>query len=199
MGERMTIKETFEQIVGSAADKVTGEERPDALALLKEDHQKVKELFSEVLKEDAGKMSRRRKTIDTILKELALHAKVEESLLYPAMAARTKKASDDREQVLEAFEEHGSMKDLMKKIERSAPSDESLKAKVQVLSEIVDHHVREEEASLFPEARRLLGADKLHEMGSAILKLKRRANAGSKKTASRAKASARKAKTKTSG
>jgi hemerythrin-like domain-containing protein len=63
----------------------------------------------------------------------------------------------------------------MNKIKRATGRDESLKAKVQVLSEITEHHVKEEESEFFPEAKRLLGEKRLKEIGLEIQKLKARA------------------------
>jgi hemerythrin superfamily protein len=113
------------------------EKAPDALTLLKNDHDEVKALFKQVLEDDSDLLRAQRTTIAKIISALELHAKLEETLLYPAIHSKTKRDTEDRHGVLEAVEEHGSMKDLMKKIKRSDGRDDTIRAKVQVLSEIV--------------------------------------------------------------
>jgi len=100
--------------------------------------------------------------------------------------------------VLEAFEEHGVVKDLIAKIRRITGRDESLEAKVTVLKELVEHHVKEEESTIFAEARRVLG-NKLQPLGAEMQRFKERAGAAPKKAArSSRKAPARKASRSTS-
>ena len=193
----MAMKDTISHAVESAIDTLTGhdaahtDERDaegsaetqehvdvpggDAIGLLKADHRSVEALFKEILGDKSGSLSGQRKNIEKVLAELTLHAKVEESIFYPAVYGKTKRDTEDRNEVLEAVEEHGSMKDLMKKIKRTTGRDETLRAKVQVLSEIVEHHVKEEESELFSEARRLLGEKKLTDVGEQIAKVKARA------------------------
>jgi hemerythrin superfamily protein len=183
----MSVKETLSRVIDTTQhifshdgtdeddEAKVADAHVDALELLKRDHREVKALFDEVLKDETGTLTKQRKTIDRILGMLELHAKVEESLFYPAIQQKTKRDTEDRMGVLEAFEEHGSMKDLMRKIKRATGRDETVRAKVQVLSEITEHHVKEEESSLFSEARRLLGEKKLMAIGGEIAKAKARA------------------------
>lgn len=152
-----------------------GESAPDALAIIKDDHDRVDALFKRVLASDGSSLAKTRPTIDEIVRELEAHAKMEETIFYPALRARTKATGDDRQTVLEAVEEHGTMKDLLRKIKKSTGRDETLRAKVQVLSELVAHHVREEEREMFAEAHRLLGEKRLAELGVAMAKFKAKA------------------------
>jgi hemerythrin superfamily protein len=158
----------------SVDDRLAKGSDPNAIEILKEDHRRVEALFKEILSEKSDSLMRQRSKIATVLAELTLHAKVEETLLYPAVYKKTSSDTKPRLEVLEAFEEHGSMKDLIKKLKKLTGRDESRKAKVKVLSEITEHHVKEEESSFFPEAQKLLGEEKLREIGRAILKLKSR-------------------------
>ena len=170
----MALEDTVSNLLETAKEILPGAE-PDAIALLKADHRRVEALFEEILREKKSTLTAQRKNIAAVLAELTLHAKIEESIVYPAVYGKTKRDTDERLEVLEAFEEHGSMKDLMKKIARADGRDESLKAKVQVLSEITDHHVKEEESTFFPEAKKLLGEKRLLEIGKEIVKIKARA------------------------
>ncbi|MBD5653976.1 MAG: hemerythrin domain-containing protein [Candidatus Eremiobacteraeota bacterium] len=197
----MSIKDTLERVLDSTQhifhndesdDGKPPQEAPvDAIELLKRDHREVEALFKEVLEDDSDALTAQRKKIERIVQMLELHAKVEEALFYPAIQQKTKRNTEDRHGVLEAFEEHGSMKDLMRKIKRATGRDESLRAKVQVLSEITEHHVKEEESSLFGEARRLLGEKKLLAIGAEIAKIKARAERRDAPKTTRARAGAK--------
>jgi hemerythrin superfamily protein len=149
----------------------------DAISLLKADHRKVKALFKEALGLGEKAFASRGKLFDQIDAELTLHTRVEEALLYPAVKAKTKANTEERDQVLEAYEEHAGAKDLIAKMERLDAKDESFRAKLQVLSEMIDHHVKEEETSFFPHIRTLFSEDELVEIGKQIQAMK--ADAGS--------------------
>ena len=74
--------------------------------------------------------------------------------------------------MLEAYEEHAAAKNLMHVLEQTDPKDETYRAKLQVLSEMIDHHVKEEETELFKQARALLSQDELVEIGEEITAMK---------------------------
>jgi hemerythrin superfamily protein len=203
----MSVKDALTRVVDSTQHMFSKDEpedgapeghgHTDALEILKRDHREVDALFKEVLEEEKGTMTGQRSKIDRILHLLEVHAKAEETLFYPVIHQKSKRDTEDRNGVLEAVEEHGSMKDLMRKIKRTTGRDETLRAKVQVLSEIVEHHVSEEESALFSEAKRLLGEKKLLAIGAEIEKFKARAarrEAPKKGRSPRAKSSAPRAK-----
>lgn len=144
----------------------------DAIALLKADHKRVKALFKEVEELGDRAFAARAKLFAQIDDELKLHTKVEEEVFYPAFKAKSKNASDERDEVLEAYEEHAGAKDLMAKIEGTDPKDETYKAKLQVLSEEIAHHVKEEETTMFPMARDLFSEDELTHLGARIAAMK---------------------------
>jgi hemerythrin-like domain-containing protein len=79
-----------------------------------------------------------------------VHATIEEEIFYPAAREGIK----DEDLVDEATVEHASAKDLIAQIQQSEPDEELYDAKVKVLGEYIDHHVKEEEGELFPQARR---------------------------------------------
>jgi hemerythrin superfamily protein len=120
----------------------------DALELLKADHRKVEELFSEF--ESARKPERKEELAQTICQELSLHAALEESSFYPAVRAEL---GDDEELLNEAAVEHESLKWLISQIEDESVDGELFEAKVMVLKEYVQHHVKEEEKEMFPKIR----------------------------------------------
>lgn len=143
----------------------------DAIKLLKEDHKKVKTLFGEV--EDLGDRASvaRKKLFQQIDKELTVHAKVEETIFYPEFRRRAEN-SEERDEVLEAYEEHNIVKNLIHELEELDPKDETYKPKLSVLKELVDHHVKEEEGPMFRMARELFEKDELNEIGDRILQAK---------------------------
>ena len=113
-----------------------------------------------------------------IIRELAIHAAVEEMLFYPAVRTAALKANvrtlkEAADTVLESLEEHHVVKWTLSELEKMKPEDERYDAKVQVLMESVRHHVEEEQEELFPKARRLLGDDLLFELGDRIEKAKK--------------------------
>lgn len=119
-----------------------------ATALLREDHRKVKKLFSEyeALEDEEG--TEKGELFETIRQELTIHAQVEEELFYPTM----EEIDDEevKELVLEAHEEHKIVKTLLAELSELTPEDESFDAKMKVLMESVKHHADEEEKEMFP-------------------------------------------------
>lgn len=136
---------------------------PDATKLLKDDHKKVKALFEEADELSDRATAKRRAIFEEIRTELTVHAKIEEEIFYPAMQkSRDKEA---KEQVLEAFEEHAIAKMLIKQLEESDADDETFKAKLKVLKDVILHHAKEEEKEMFPEAKKLMSTEELKALG----------------------------------
>ena len=122
-------------------------EKPDAVALLKADHRKIEELFEE-FKEAQSEGSEA--LVLQICTELSIHAMLEEEIFYPAC----QKALEEAEPVSEAYVEHDGAKVLIAELMDSEADDDFYDAKVMVLSEMIKHHVAEEEKTLFPEAKK---------------------------------------------
>jgi hemerythrin-like domain-containing protein len=125
----------------------------DACDLLDADHRNVKKMFKdyEELTESRGRHSAQKK-MDLgrqICMELTVHAQIEEEIFYPAV----RDAIKDTDLLDEAAVEHQSAKELIAQIEASAEADDMFDAKVKVLGEYVDHHIKEEKNELFPKAR----------------------------------------------
>jgi hemerythrin superfamily protein len=129
----------------------SGTATQDAFALLKADHKAVKSLFKEFedLSEE-GEDEEKAGLVQQICNELTVHAQVEEELFYPAVRA----AIDDGDLLDEAEVEHASAKELIAQLNEMEPGDELYDAKVTVLSEYIDHHVKEEEEEMFPKAQK---------------------------------------------
>ena len=123
------------------------EPRLDAIALLKADHEAVAQLFSEF--EKTRSSSNKKALVAEICSALSVHAQVEEEIFYPAVKAALK----DKVLVPEAIVEQASLKALIAQLEGDEPDAEMFDAKVKVLGEYVQHHVKEEHAEMFPKAR----------------------------------------------
>jgi hemerythrin superfamily protein len=142
----------------------------NVIELLKKDHETVSGLFKtfESAKESEAQDQMERVAAQ-ICEELTAHATVEEELFYPAVESRAggedEKAEDS---VKEAHEEHALVKTLVAELEDLSPQDDQFKAKVKVLKDLVEHHVKEEEGTLMPRAKKLLSSDELDEMGTRV-------------------------------
>ncbi len=122
----------------------------DAIALLKADHRQVADWFEQFEK---ARDDNRKQTLATkICNALKVHTTIEEEIFYPAFL----EATEDKDLHHEAEIEHEGAKQLIAKIEASSPDDDYFDSKVKVLSEMIKHHVKEEEQSdgMFAEARK---------------------------------------------
>jgi hemerythrin superfamily protein len=124
----------------------------DAVALLTQQHREVEEMFERFEKmTDRAKVSKK-KLADEICNALIMHTTIEEEIFYPA----TREASEDTEDMVdEAVVEHASAKDLIAQIMEMDPGDDLYDAKVKELSDLVEHHVEEEEKEMFPKTKQL--------------------------------------------
>jgi hypothetical protein len=135
----------------------------DALELLKQDHQKVKELFKRGQETDDKK--RQRQIFKEIKSELETHARIEETIFYPAMEEH----EELKDMVLESLEEHKQMKTVLREMARLSTSSERFKPKFKVLKDNVEHHaVEEEEGKMFPNIRKLINRNELEELGQEL-------------------------------
>ena len=145
----------------------------DAIQLVKQDHRAVEGLFKGFERaekaDDDGEMKR---LVRDIVKELSIHAAIEEAVLYPTLRRAEARGEDD---VLEALEEHHVMKLVLGELEDLGPEDERFRAKVTVLMESVRHHVKEEEQELLPRLRRAFAPKDLEELGELMAQAKRAA------------------------
>lgn len=124
---------------------------PNAINMLTEDHAKVRKMFKQFEKmKDKAEDAEKAELVRQICQELTVHALVEEEIFYPA----AREAIDDQDLLDEAEVEHATAKELIGQLERMQPGDELYDAKVTVLGEYVEHHVKEEEKEMFPKVRK---------------------------------------------
>jgi hemerythrin superfamily protein len=143
--------------------------RPDAIDVLVADHRTVEDLFKRFEKTTDRATKTRTELVEKMVRELSVHAAIEEQLFYPRVRLAGDKFKDE---VLEALEEHHVVKELLAELEKMPPEHERFEAKTMVLMETVRHHIREEESELFPQVRRAIPAEDLVDIGEGMQALK---------------------------
>ena len=133
-----------------------------ATDLLKKQHREVEALFGQAKK---AKSIERRRVLDEITEKLRAHMMIEEEIFYPAVRELDTKKTD--EMIPEAYEEHHVVKLVIDELPEVDLEDERFDAKVTVLSELIEHHVEEEEKEMFKAAEKL-GSERLSELGSEM-------------------------------
>ncbi len=136
---------------------------PDAIALLKEDHREVAKLFAAYDKLGDGAKATKLKLVRQICLELLVHMQVEEEILYPAMLAELPREEDLHD---EALVEHEGAKSVIALLQSMEPGDAFYDARVKVLSEYIEHHVKEEHEEVFPKLQK--SALDLREIGMRL-------------------------------
>ena len=152
----------------------------DAIAILKEDHKKVRGLLGELEETSEHASGRREKLLTTIEQELKIHTKIEEEIFYPAFREAAEK-KDDKKLYCEAVEEHHVVDLVLPEIKATAADSEEFGAKAKVLKDLVEHHAEEEETEMFPRAKKLMDRGELIRLGGELASAKEAMMAGSTK------------------
>lgn len=154
------------------AAKKTTKKPKDAIALLKEDHEKVRGLLSSLEKTGDKAKDRRVTLLQKIEKELSIHTTIEEEIFYPAYREAAQ-AKEDKKIYFEANEEHGVVKMYLPRVQAGELSGEKFAAEAKVLKELVEHHAKEEEKEMFKRARKFLSKEELTDLGARMAARKR--------------------------
>lgn len=133
----------------------------DAITLLTNDHDVVRELFQAFA--DTGDSEARRALYRTLRHELQTHSRIEEQVFYPAVMRL--RAEPARDAVRDALEDHHILDGLMGEIDQIEPEDARYAAKVRSLQEHVERHLEHEEQALFAQARIHLTDERLERLG----------------------------------
>jgi hemerythrin-like domain-containing protein len=142
------------------------EQPADAIAMLKADHQRVRDLFAQY--EAAENVESKRTLAEHVFVELETHAQLEENIFYPAVNEGT---DEGPELVKDSVQEHQTVKHLIQELQGMAHDTDEFDAKFQALIQHVGHHVAEEESAMFPLAEQELSED-LDEMMEEMQEMK---------------------------
>ena len=137
---------------------------PNALTMLKEDHDKVKDAFKQFESLDREDVATCRELVESVCADLRVHTLLEEEIVYPAVRA----AIGDEDLMNEAAIEHETAKTLIEQLENMGPDDPNYFATFTVLGEYVMHHVEEEEGEMFPQAKKAKDLD-LVSLGEQLM------------------------------
>lgn len=128
---------------------------------LKTDHEKAKALLSELAESSPRASKAKEKLFEELKAAMTAHSRAEEKIFYDAIKT-AKEAKDD---ALEGYEEHHVVDVLFREISRLSPGDERWKAKMTVLKENIEHHIKEEEGDIFAKARTILSDEEAEDLG----------------------------------
>ncbi len=134
----------------------------DVLDLLKEDHDKLKRLFSDL--DQTTDRSKIKQLYLSIKDLIETHSHLEETIFYPAF----EKFGELRDQITVSIDEHKEMKELLREISGVSKTDESILPRLQDLMETVEHHLSEEENLVFPKVRKLMRRSEREQMGRIL-------------------------------
>ena len=144
----------------------------NALDLIKQDHDRLKDMLDDALETDDA--ARRGELLQHIRAELIAHERMEEDVFYPALRSASDTA---REIVLEGYEEHHVIDTILDEMFEVPEATEQWRAKLKVLLENLEHHIEEEEGEMFKNARRTMSEGTLVELGQKMRAAKQAAMA----------------------
>lgn len=145
----------------------------NAIDLLIEDHERVKDLLTRLSESTERALKTRAELLHKLDVEVTIHTQLEEQILYPAYKEAGGK--EELKMYHEAKEEHRAVDSLvLPDLKATDPGSVQFSGRVKVCKELLEHHIEEEESEMFPHARELLGDQRLQEMGRQMAGLKAR-------------------------
>lgn len=143
---------------------------PDPTKMLKQDHDEVEKLLEQLCK--ARDTDRRQALFGDLEPMILLHARLEEQAFYPAFKEASKR-KDDRIQYYESKEEHDAVERLLVEMHASDPGSERFQAQAMLLKELVLHHAKEEEKTMFPRTKEILKDDAMEDLSRRMQRLRK--------------------------
>jgi hemerythrin superfamily protein len=143
----------------------------NAIDMLEQDHVRVKDILTQLSESTERGIKKRTDLLAKLEMELVIHTRLEEEILYPAF----KEAGSKEQDIMyyEAKEEHRTVDSLvLPDLKATDPATPEFAGRVKVCKELLEHHIEEEESEMFPQCEKLLGKDKLEELGKAMEALK---------------------------
>lgn len=143
----------------------------DIFELLRHEHEQVQHIFSQMLKTSDSALKRRSQLLDKLANELLPHMYAEEGFFYEFLLDKLKKK--EKESVFEGFEEHRAARFVFSDLEGIPVGDPRWHAQANVLSELVEHHIEEEESVIFELARGVIDASAAQSMAKEFIEKKK--------------------------
>jgi hemerythrin superfamily protein len=137
------------------------------MSMLKQDHQKLKALLSELSETTERAVAKRTALRQRIADEIFVHTAIEEEIFYPAFKAASKKRENEK-LYFEAVEEHHAADLVLTDLKNADPATLSFTGKAKVLKELIEHHAKEEEDDMFPAAKRMIPAAELDALAESM-------------------------------
>ena len=142
----------------------------NAIEVLTQDHRTVEQLFRQY--HQAPTNERKGELVNQIIRELSVHAAIEEEILYPTV----REALPDGDQLAQdGLQEHQAAKEILADLDKMSSDDAQFDHKVGQLMEDMEHHVQDEEGEMFPKLQQALGDDTLADIGQELEQAKKRA------------------------
>lgn len=142
-----------------------------AIEVLTQDHRRVEQLYGQY-QEAAASPERKQEIVNEIIRELSVHAAIEEEILYPTV----REALPDGDALAEeSLQEHQEAKQVLSDLDGMSPDDPELDQRVGQLIEDFQHHVEEEEGEMFPKLQQALDAENLADVGRELEEARKRA------------------------
>lgn len=136
----------------------------DAFELLEKHHREMEQIFAELEPTTESALKTREENFRRLQKELEVHTQIEEMILYPVL----KKETETRDITFEGYEEHNVAKHLLEEMAVMDVTSEVWTAKLKVLKESIEHHVKEEETEMFIDARKALSEEEIQDLGARL-------------------------------
>lgn len=140
---------------------------PNPITMLKADHANVKRLLRQLTETTERAVKGREELVRQIERELKTHAQIEEELFYPTFK-KVAEDTDAEDLFYEATEEHHVVDMVLPALKACNPKSPEFAAKAKVLKDLVEHHAREEETEMFPQARRLMNDEQMAALGDLM-------------------------------
>jgi len=141
--------------------------KKDAIAVLKDDHDKVRKLLSDIEDTTEEDVDQREDLLMQLEREIKIHYQIEEEIFYPAFRDAAEER-DERKMFFEATEEHHVVDLVLPEVKEADPASEVFAAKAKVLKELIEHHADEEEQEMFKAAREIMTAEELQDLGDQL-------------------------------
>ncbi|MGI8544820.1 MAG: hemerythrin domain-containing protein [Aridibacter sp.] len=145
----------------------------DAFKFIKKEHDRMDKTFAEIADTTEQSGEKREELFEKLKKDLEIHMRIEEAILYPELKAHKK--TEDKG--YEGIAEHDVGKNLLREMDSMPKDNKEWTAKFDVLKESMEHHNKEEEDDLFPDARKVLSQEKIDEMGEKLVDEKKKLEA----------------------